>query len=692
MAIRTEQDKLYIVDGEYEAVFSNTNGKLLSVKKGTASFACDGLDFDLGIDEKMLNGLVEHDPLDDKRTWELPITMPTGKRSDDEGFTGWSCDRNRATARYEKDGFFAALTWEWHLKTLAVSLTAHNISKKTVDVTGALFALRLPIPAGCKELESEFPGNIPHNLFDVRKLKELEVVQTGLVNAVTHHRFDDNNLNVVFLDEEEKWGTSIYRTADNMLTNIYYPAVEIRLAPGQGFSVGTLRIQPVGSDNPWLAVRNLYNDLGYKVPDNGIREGVLYSCHPHGTMDSGFQDRFTMREYAEELPRLREIGIDHVWLLPIFDHGDRGVYHPTDQAVIDPKYGTDEDVRYYSDKAHELDMTVLYDYVPHGPEPSDPLAKEHDDWCSRRRDQSLQNEWNCVSFDMTNQRYLDYHFDLVADHIRRFDIDGSRIDCAMGGLSNWRPYPGRRPSSANLRGGVNISQIIRDAFIHMKKKPLILPENFNPLPQYYPATDLFYDMPLYRALSEMIEYDLEPAEYVQTVTRWLERENWMTPERLLKLRFLGNHDTVSWVITKARATRTYGEDKAKALWTLLSFIDGIPMLYQGDEDPKICHQEDLPVLKDFFRELFAARGKYLTNDFSTRYLHTGTSVMAFVRNMEDKQRLVLVNFSGQEIDIKPEMLEGVDIAKAGDVVYGGADVSEGVVKMPAWGSVMFSRG
>lgn len=691
MAIKLENDKLYLSENEYLATFSHTTGKLLAVSKDDAAFPCDGFYFDLGADESMLNNLVAHDSLDDKRTWELPLTRPTGSLPSDQGFIAWSCSQDQATARYEKDGFHTALTWQWQNQTLALSITVHNLRGQTADITGAVFLLRLPIPESCRELESEFPGNVPHYLFDARELEAMDVMQTGLVNAVTHHRFDENNLNVIFLDEEEKWGTAIYRTDDNVLTTVNYPAVEIRLAPGQGFTVGTMYIQPVGRDNPWLAVRRFYEDSGYELPENGIREGVLYSCHPHGTMDSGFRDPRTMRQYADELPRLRELGIDHVWLLPIFDHGDRGVYHPTDQAVIDPKYGTDEDVRYFSDQAHSLGMTVLYDYVPHGPEPNDPLAREHDDWCSRRRDQSLQDEWNCVSFDMTNPRYLEYHFDLVADHIRRFDIDGSRIDCAMGGLSNWRPYPGRRPSSANLHGGVCISQTIRDAFIHMNKKPLILPENFNPLPQYYPATDLFYDMPLYRALVEMLESDLEPAVYVQTLTRWLDRENQMTPERLVKLRFLGNHDTVSWVFTKARAVRTYGEEKAKVLWTLCSLIDGIPMLYQGDEDPRLCHQEDLPQLGDFFRELFAVRSQYLSNDWSTRYIYTRTAVLAFVRELDDRKLLVMLNFSDGPVEISSEFLRNTDLTNFRKIVYGLAEITGKAITVPAWGRTMIGE-
>ena len=74
-------------------------------------------------------------------------------------------------------------------------------------------------------------------------------------------------------------------------------------------------------------------------------------------------------EYAQHLPALKEMGVDHIWLLPVFDHNEEGVYHSNDQSVIDERYGGEEGCRYFCDKAHELGMTVLFDYVPHGPAP-----------------------------------------------------------------------------------------------------------------------------------------------------------------------------------------------------------------------------------------------------------------------------------------------------------------------------------
>jgi glycosidase len=362
----------------------------------------------------------------------------------------------------------------------------------------------------------------------------------------------------------------------------------------------------------------------------------MYSCHPSGTMDAGFPKKDDLYQYAEYLPKLKAMGIDHVWLLPVFEHDAGGVYHSTDQGVIDPRYGGEQGCKYYCDTAHALGMTILFDYVPHGPAPEFPIARDNPTWPSKRRDGSLQDEWECVSMDYNHPGYQEYTAELVHDHVNRFGVDGARIDCAMGGLSNWRPYPGNRPSGNSVLAGVHITEAIREGFLRGGKPSFILPENFNPIPNYYHCTDLFYGMNLYRAFVDLeAKLHTDPAAFVEGLTDYLEREAWLFPANYHKMRFLGNHDTVSWVWQSKRAVDCYGTDGAKALFALIALLDGVPMLYQGDEDPTICGH-DGENLTAYFTELLSARRRLLPRGSNrTEYLHTGTPVMAFLRVKED---------------------------------------------------------
>jgi hypothetical protein len=672
-----DKKELILAKGKIKCVFDSETGQPLYFEGPDMALSGNEIYIEVGADGSTQSGRLEFDCLDHKRTWELPIIKPI--KGDIKGWTyaGFVESEDAVKTFYKTEGMEITVVYRIVNDNVSVSVDIRNITDKRQVINGVAFIVK--DKKANESTSFEFPGNVPYKQFKFNELQDLSVIETGLVNPVIHTCTDDKHMNIVFIDGEEKWGTGVYKE-DNTLTYVNFAAVESYLNPGEALQCGELYFQLIGKNNPYEPVRELYKYLGFEPVRDGISDGVLYSCHPHGTMDANFPDRRTMKEYAEELEEIKELGVDHVWVLPIFEHLDRGVYHPTDQAIIDERYGGDEAVKYFCDKAHELGMTVLFDYVPHGPELNDPLGQEHREWCSENREGEPVIEWNCVSFDMANPLYREYHKELVKDHVRRFGIDGSRIDCAMGGLTNWNPYGSNRPSNSNLKGGLEMSGAIRQAFVESGKTPIVTPENFNPVPMYYKYTDIFYDMPLYRVLCELEDSHLTPEQYAYELTRWLNAEMLTTPKGYSKIRFLGNHDTVSWVFQKARAPKVYGEAKAKALWALFSFIDGMPMLYQGDEDPKIC-RGDGPLLRAFFKELFNARKTFLGNKFDMEYEFTGTSIMSFTRRNGDLTRKVLVNFS-------PEKTEYETDARVKKVLHGDCSIEDKKIILQGHGYVI----
>jgi hypothetical protein len=668
-------DRISFVVDNLRCDFDKLSGQPIAFESSGMIVKNKSIYIDVGCEGSTEMGIIEFDCLDNKNTWELPCIKPAETSFKEWRFIGFNENENILRMNYKAQDLEVTLSYSIVCGNICITTDIKNITKKRKVINGVAFILEDRDVS--RNTTFEFPGNVPNNEFRFANVSERQIIETGLINPVIHTCTDGNHMNILFLDGEEKWGTGVYKKDEHTLQYINFAAVESYLNPGERLHCGQLFLQVLGAADPFASVRNIYSHFGWIPAPEGISDGIMYSCHPAGTMDanfpyaSGIMDKDFpyhggMREYAAELKRLKEIGIDHVWLLPIFDHRDRGVYHPTDQALIDERYGGDEAVKYFCDTAHELGMTVLFDYVPHGPAPEDELAKEHRDWCSEDRNGEPVIEWNCVSFDMVNPEYQEYTKELVKDHIRRFGIDGSRIDCAMGGLTNWKPYGDNRPSNSNLKGGVAISKAIRNAFLECGKTPVVTPENFNPLPFYYKYTDIFYDMPLYRVFCELEDAHLSSEEYVHSLTRWLKAEFLTTPKGYSKMRFLGNHDTVSWVWQKARAPKVYGVDKAKALWVLISFIDGMPMLYQGDEDPALYKGEG-PVLREFFKELFYARKMYLGNQYDMEYEFTKTSVLAFNRRSGDSFRKILINFSkGEAVYITNSRIK--------DILYGSGEL------------------
>ncbi len=654
MRIIHQEDRLVITGRDAAYGFDRATGALLYARLGGREHVFTGLYADAGVDGRYLRGQMAFDPLMDKRTWELPQIQAVN--APDAGvFMGFTEEDGALLARYEAGGALITQVYDLCGEALRLRARLYNTGAKPCVVNGLSFLLRRKADGA----RFEYPAN-DSRVYTDQGMADGQAHACGLVGSMTHIKDQAGSLNLLFLDEVEKWSQGAYR-AGGCISHVYAAAVEAELQPGESLEAGCLYLSlPEAGEDPYLHIRGFFDRLGFRPLRGSLNEGLLYSCHPHGTMDGGFKLGLDLRQYAERLPQIRALGVDHIWLLPVFDHLDRGVYHPTDQRPIDARYGGEEAMRHFAQEAHALGMTVLFDYVPHGPEPADPLAQEHLDWCSRRLDGSLQDEWHCVSFDMTHPDYLDYTRELVGSHVRRFGIDGARIDCAMGGLSNWQPYGNHRPSASNLMGGVAISRAIMEGFERMGKRAFLLPENFNPVPAYYPVTGVFYGMNLYRVMTLLWERGVKPAEYVSELTRFLDIERRVTPEGLKKLRFLGNHDTVSWVWQKQRAWQSYGEGKARALFALMYFLDGVPMLYQGDEDPALAGKEG-PDLRAYLTRLREERRRLTGEGTGISYLHTGSGVMAFRREMDGLRRLVLISLEDSEQTLALDELLGAKL-------------------------------
>ncbi len=619
--------------------FDENKGQLREISRGGLTLGFDGLGFDFGCDEKMAVGLLEYQSMLEFRTWNLPGIVPTGAEFDLIP-AEYTYDEKSFTADFHLEKARVKLYYELEGEALRVRLEIANLTSSPLYLNTCAFVLGLN---QVEDVVFDFPANTPIQHCHAAELKPLEAVQTGLINFAVHTALSGGDFNLLFIDDIEKWGCGVYR--DETCTRYVYDAgLEMDLAPESVCEVGTLYLMPceAGTQNPYLQIRDLTARLGYTPCTGGIHEGVMYSCHPSGTMDAGFPLKTDLFEYADYLPTLKKMGVDHVWLLPVFEHNEEGVYHSNDQSVIDPRYGGEEGCKYFCHKAHELGMTVLFDYVPHGPAPEFPVAKDNPEWPAKRRDGSLQDEWECVSMDYNHPGYQEYTTRLVHDHVKRFGVDGARIDCAMGGLSNWRPYRDNRPSGNSVLAGVHITEAIRSGFLRGGKKSFILPENFNPLPNYYHCTDLFYGMNLYRAFVDLQPLlSSDPAQYAALLTDFLEREAWITPPNYHKMRFLGNHDTVSWVWQSARAVDCYGAGAARALFALIALMDGVPMIYQGDEDPSLYGGKG-ENLTAYFTLLFGHRKAFIPKGNSTEWLHTNSPLMAFVREGEV---MVLINLS-----------------------------------------------
>ena len=335
----------------------------------------------------------------------------------------------------------------------------------------------------------------------------------------------------------------------------------------------------------------------------------MYCGHPGGPPELGYRTYGGFRAIEAYLPTLESLGVDLLWFLPIWEHGDGlrwNLYSPFDHFRVSPLYGTEDELKQLSADAARRKIRLMFDLVPHGPPDVTPLAKEHPEYVALTPEGKPTYAWEQLAFDNAHPGWQDY-FRRAAEHdARRYDAIGARVDCAAGGPPNWNPAAGDRPSRSSLAAGLGMTRAIREGFLRAHGDTVILPEEYTGANIYYRVSDLTYDAQLYFAMSELLDRKASPEEWATTLQRFLHDQQQALPPGALKMRWISNHDTVSWTFQKKRPLDAYGVDRMRALMALCALVEGVPMLYQGDEDPAIYGGKG-PSSVGFLRRLYSLR-------------------------------------------------------------------------------------
>jgi len=95
------------------------------------------------------------------------------------------------------------------------------------------------------------------------------------------------------------------------------------------------------------------------------RSAVIYQVYPRSFADSDGDGVGDLPGITSRLPYLAELGVDAVWLSPIYRSpmADAG-YDVADYRVVDPLFGSSQDADLLIAEAHRLGLRVVLDLVP----------------------------------------------------------------------------------------------------------------------------------------------------------------------------------------------------------------------------------------------------------------------------------------------------------------------------------------
>lgn len=303
------------------------------------------------------------------------------------------------------------------------------------------------------------------------------------------------------------------------------------------------------------------------------RNMVMYSVFVRNFSEEG-----TFRQVLDDLERIRALGVDIIWLMPIYPVGEtarKGTlgspYAIKNYRAIDPALGTMEDFKALVDEIHAHGMRCIIDVVYNHTSPDSWLAEHHPDWFYHRPDGCFGNrigDWtDIIDLDYSNAALWDYQIETLK--MWAGIVDGFRCDVApLIPLEFW--IRARREVEEVRPGCLWLSESVEPEFIVDNRSRGVASLSDSEL---FQAFDVSYEYDIFTYFMDYLQEKIPLREYAAAINR----QESIYPENFVKLRFLENHD-------RARAKLMIGDERRLRNWTaFLYFQKGMTLLYAGQE-------------------------------------------------------------------------------------------------------------
>ena len=305
-----------------------------------------------------------------------------------------------------------------------------------------------------------------------------------------------------------------------------------------------------------------------------LRNAVMYSVYVRNHTAEG-----TFRALEADLPRIRALGTDILWLMPVHPIGVEGKkgslgcpYANRDYRDVNPEYGTMDDFRHLVDAIHEQGMKCIIDVVYNHTSPDSVLRSTHPEFFHRTAEGKFGNrigDWSDV---------IDLNYDvpeLWAYQIESLKfwagiVDGFRCDVAtLVPVEFWKAA---RAACAEVKPNlIWLAESIHMGFNRYARRLGFRPSSDS---EAYEAFDMEYDYDIREQLDAYWAGERPLHEWIDA----LNAQEAIYPANYIKLRCLENHDQprIAGRITDPRALRN---------WHAFLFLQkGTTLIYAGEEN------------------------------------------------------------------------------------------------------------
>lgn len=364
----------------------------------------------------------------------------------------------------------------------------------------------------------------------------------------------------------------------------------------------------------------------------------------------------------KRLPYLKLLGVNTLWLMPVYQSPTPHGYAPTDLFGINRDYGSLDDYRHVIEVAHQNHLRVIFDFVANHlsdqhrfvSAAADNVRSPLRHWFYWRADGQwgYHNDWDTLV-------NLNYHTAMVRHYILKSaefwasqGVDGFRCDVAWAVPHDfWKDF--RRTVKA-----INPDILLIDEVL--PRQPAYHDDEF----------DMSYDTDFYGNLLDV----LQNKKPLSSLSYGLQKTRTNYPRRAMNLRYMENHDLPRFLLR-------FGPKLTEIAAVILLTIPGTPMLYYGQENgatqmrPKFSGNIDQKWF-DFYSTLIKLRKNSAAlsrGEMQTVRLDDKRQIWHYVRSKQGQTFHVIINLSDQKekvnINVKPTTIyikdNGLEITRDG---------------------------
>jgi cyclomaltodextrinase / maltogenic alpha-amylase / neopullulanase len=357
----------------------------------------------------------------------------------------------------------------------------------------------------------------------------------------------------------------------------------------------------------------------------------------------------TFEAFQKHLPRLKELGVDILWLMPINPIGEKNrkgtlgsYYSVKDYKEINPEFGTKADFKILVDEIHKLGMYVIVDWVANHTAWDHQWVSDHPEYYTK---DSLGNfvppvaDWaDVVDLNYDNLNLRREMIDALSYWVKEFNIDGYRCDVA-----------GMVPTEFWNTAREELDKI----------KPVFMLAEWETSDLHETAFEMTYAWETHKMMNNIYKGEKSAGD----LRNLMLEDQKKFQDYAYRMQFTSNHDENTWNGTEFERLG----DAVEMFAVLTYIIPGMPLIYNGQEagfNRRLdFFEKDLITWKESeFSELYSRLNKLKkTNKALLNGKHgaeiefmnfeDNDNILALIRDNGKSKVIGLFNMSSEEVKL-----------------------------------------